>query len=209
MEDSESPILDPFLLNSLSLSDEFSQLALQHTQHGSSSTSPTPSFVPSPRLTVPELAEDAPMTPTAGESCTPQTLFPNQETDPSFSTNLNISAGTGRVKKEYRCDWPKCKSREKVFSSKSLLKKHRNNHIRPRECEYCNYAAPERKDLARHMRTHHCDQPGVLTNRRIWKEMIPCLYCGVRQRADNLKGRHLRTCKARPATSGHGDEGSE
>ncbi|KAK4248327.1 hypothetical protein C7999DRAFT_13689 [Corynascus novoguineensis] len=149
------------------------------------------------------------MTPTAGGSCTPQTPFPNQETDPSFSTNPNTSTGTDQIRKEYPCDWPNCKSRKNVFSSPSLLKKHKNNHIRPRKCKYCNFAGAERKDLARHVRKHHCDLPGVLTNQEFWKEMIPCRYCGVRQRADNLKGRHLRTCKARPTTSGHGDEGSE
>ncbi|SPQ25404.1 de66275d-7bf2-4842-a961-336f8ee8b53d [Thermothielavioides terrestris] len=140
--------------------------------------------------------------PPATDPDTPQSPSSDQESDASQSTSTTTPKSSAGV---YRCEYPGCKSKQKVFTQKGLLRKHQHNHTRPRKCPYCTAfrGGAERKDLARHMRRAHADRPDVRADRTLWREVNRrCERCGASgMRADNLK-RHLKRCRRRPSEAG-------
>ncbi|KAK4239030.1 hypothetical protein C8A03DRAFT_32953 [Achaetomium macrosporum] len=141
----------------------------------------------------------------------------------STSSSSTRSSSPSSRPKEYRCTFPNCKSKVKVFNLACKLRplhqileqtdretdqqqltisclfgpnrKHMKNHSRPHKCPYCNVyrGGAERKDLARHVHKFHPDM-ARRDDRTYSKEFVPCPRCDVKNmRADNLK-RHLRTC---------------
>ncbi|KAK3307224.1 uncharacterized protein B0T15DRAFT_167865 [Chaetomium strumarium] len=140
-------------------------------------------------------------------SPTPYSQASVQDSHSPSSTSCSspeASSSPGRLK-EYRCTFPNCKSKRKVFKLPSKLRKHMNNHTRPHKCEYCKdyKGGAEHKDLARHVHTCH---PEMVPrgDRTYSKEFVSCPRCDVKNmRADNLK-RHLKTCGGRGTGTGTG-----
>ncbi|KAH6855989.1 hypothetical protein B0I37DRAFT_66460 [Chaetomium sp. MPI-CAGE-AT-0009] len=191
---------------SISLNNNFSRLQLQQASPGgvgttvSYGTAASSSFASSPEIMTPASSDCSvsfvtPLSPTVSVEnprSTPETAHFDQESDSSSTSSRG----------PFRCTDPKCKSKKKVFKLKCQLKKHTNNHTRPKKCAYCSFhGGAERKDLARHMRKCHPDLPEVRGDRTIWKEVARCGRCGREMRADNLK-RHLRTCDKTAAAGG-------
>ncbi|KAK4041592.1 hypothetical protein C8A01DRAFT_34317 [Parachaetomium inaequale] len=189
-----------YLSGSPSLSDDFALLDLQQTPTDGGGVGTTAyldastssSFASSPGIMTPASTDASvsfvtPLSPTAPatEPSTPETPVSDQDSDSSSTSSP----------KEYRCTYPKCKSKKKVFTLQCQLRKHQNNHTRPWKCRYCTTfkGGAERKDLARHVRTRHPDLHEVRGDKANWKEVVHCERCGKEMRADNLK-RHLKTC---------------
>ncbi|KAK1749338.1 hypothetical protein QBC47DRAFT_152638 [Echria macrotheca] len=76
----------------------------------------------------------------------------------------------------------------KKFPRQCDLTKHQKNHSRPTPCEHCPLGFAERKDLERHMNTHHPYEAAVEGLKK--DEKLCPLMCGYKGRADNLK-RHV------------------
>ncbi|KAK3294230.1 uncharacterized protein B0H64DRAFT_182513 [Chaetomium fimeti] len=153
---------------------------------GSYGTAASSSFASSPEIMTPAASDCSvsfvtPLSPTISVEnarSTPEIAHSDQESD---------SSSTGS-RGPFRCTDPKCTSKKKVFKLKCQLRKHANNHTRPKKCDYCDFrGGAERKDLARHLRTCHSDIPQVRGDRALWKEVAPCARCGREMRADNLK----------------------
>ncbi|KAH6616118.1 hypothetical protein B0J18DRAFT_296561 [Chaetomium sp. MPI-SDFR-AT-0129] len=83
--------------------------------------------------------------------------------------------------KPFPCDWRGC---TRGFNRQCDLDKHKNNHLYPRQCQYCPESKAEMKDLNRHMWTHHPDDARAL---KIPKEEDTCNVCGYSGRTDNVK----------------------
>lgn len=158
------------------------------------------------------LSYDIPLLPTAGPS-TPESLISSPESlssPESFTLNSGGDSSSEPSKpKEFRCTFPECKSKNKVFALKCLLRKHQKNHTLPTKCPYCTTfpGAAEWKDLARHVRSCH---PNEARNNKgaYCREMAQCPDCGKTMRADNLK-RHRKTCAVRKAGLGDGVQESK
>jgi uncharacterized C2H2 Zn-finger protein len=182
------------------LSDDLLGLSLQQTHPGGVGTTTyydnatDSSFASSPGIMTPSSANS--MSPYntplvfAAEPAIPQT--PDSET--SDHDNESFSSDTSKPK-EYRCNFPNCKSKKRVFELACQLRKHQKNHSRPNKCPYCKTfkGGAEPKDLARHLRKAHSDLPQVRNDKRIWKEMVRCPRCAKDMRVDN-RNRHLKTC---------------
>jgi hypothetical protein len=178
---------------------DFSHIALQQASPGgvgtifSHGTAASSSLASSPEIMTPAPSDcsvsfNTPSSPSISfenPGATPETPHSDQDSDSSST----------RGRGPFRCEYRGCKSKKKVFKLKCQLRKHTNNHTRPKDCPYCKIfrGGAEFKDLARHVRTCHADLHEVRNNRMYWKEQASCPRCGREMRADNLR-RHLRTC---------------
>ncbi|KAK4154568.1 hypothetical protein C8A00DRAFT_32692 [Chaetomidium leptoderma] len=201
-----------FLVNT-SLGHNFSNLGLQEppssgvgttANYDSMAAYPFNSGLLTPAFPSPPAPYNTHLVPFPEEEPTsPQTAVSDQDNNhsssssspssSSFSSSPSSSSPNGP--KKYRCTDPKCKSppEKRVFDQPCQLRKHQNNHTRPRKCPYCKdfEGGAEFKDLARHVRRKHADE--ARDDKKFWKEMVNCPRCAYPMRADNVK-RHLKVC---------------
>ncbi|KAH6634785.1 hypothetical protein B0J18DRAFT_406391 [Chaetomium sp. MPI-SDFR-AT-0129] len=211
-------------LASPSFADDFSQLALEQQQEPGGAVGLTPDFLnfgdfndvdnsdsSSQSFSSPFSASAGIMTPPPSDYSTtsladplsPSSLAPTISTPEPGPPETPISAQesdhspTTRPK-EFRCTYPGCKSKKKVFLLECKLRKHMRNHTRPDKCPFCTgfKGAAQFKGLARHVRAAHSDLPEARANRAYWAEEVACELCGRLMRKDNRK-RHAKSCEGR------------
>ncbi|KAK3997839.1 hypothetical protein QBC44DRAFT_46142 [Cladorrhinum sp. PSN332] len=122
----------------------------------------------------------------------------------SYSNELNNNNGesstTGAAGNQLWCDEENCRN-PGPFSRPCDLRKHQNNHTRPRACDICPESDDprrpsrfaERKDLHRHYWTNH---PDYARGNNIPNDRMECPFCTYKSRSDNVL-RHIE--KKHPA----------
>lgn len=176
-------------------------LAQQHAHAGGVGTTTyhdnaAASFVLDPNLLTPASTPPGSASHYPPSPLTPAIPPATPQSPSDQNTDSSSSSPTARSPGEYRCDFPECET-QPVFKLKCKLRKHMNNHTRPHKCLYCTtfQGGAERKDLLRHLRNHHADEPEVQKDKRVWRQHARCPRCdALPMRVDNLK-RHMKTCR--------------
>jgi hypothetical protein len=93
----------------------------------------------------------------------------------------------------YFCQTKGCKTPQKPWKQLCQLRRHQRSHSLPVRCKHCPKRVGQPKDLARHIKRHHCTlaNPDVLNDPKVGKQFIKCHVCGQSGRYDNIK-RHIK-----------------
>lgn len=110
--------------------------------------------------------------------------YPTPTPSPASSASSCVAPSTPAAPVGHQCQ-----SCTASFSRASELQRHERKHTKPFVCPVCNRGHAAKKDMHRHLWTHH---PTEAERLKIPMQTRTCNQCGAVERQDNL-ARHMRT----------------